>query len=53
MADLDPISGSVANDHLYDGRLSDDGDIPYTCGAGFAALAISRINRDSLNEEPK
>ena len=43
LADLDPISGSVANDHLDDGSLSDDGDIPYTCGVGFAALACGDI----------
>jgi hypothetical protein len=43
VADLDPISGSVANDHLDDGSLSDDGDIPYTCGVGFAALACGDI----------
>lgn len=43
LADLDPISGSVANDHLEDGSLSDDGDIPYTCGLGFAALACGDL----------
>jgi hypothetical protein len=43
LADLDPVSGSVANDHLEDGSLSDDGDIPYACGVGFAALACGQI----------
>ncbi len=43
VADLDPVSGSVANDHLEDGSLSDDGDIPYTCGVGFAMLACGDI----------
>jgi len=43
VADLDPVSGSVANDHLDDGSLSDEGDIPYTCGVGFAALACGDI----------
>ncbi|HVA85251.1 MAG TPA: hypothetical protein VNF73_02910 [Candidatus Saccharimonadales bacterium] len=43
LADMDPISGSIANDHLEDGSLSDDGDIPYACGVGFAALACGQI----------
>jgi hypothetical protein len=43
VADLDPVSGSGANDHLEDGSLSDDGDIPYTCGVGFAAIACGDI----------
>ena len=43
LADLDPISGSVANDHMDDGSLSDDGDIPYSCGVGFAALACGDV----------
>ena len=43
LADMDPVSGSVANDHLADGSLSDAGDIPYTCGVGFAALACGDI----------
>jgi hypothetical protein len=43
IADLDPVSGSVANDHREDGTLSDEGDIPYTCGVGFAALACGDI----------
>ena len=43
VADLDPASGSVANDHHADGSLSDDGDIPYTCGVGFAALACGDV----------
>jgi hypothetical protein len=44
LADVDPQSGSVANDHLEDGGLSDDGDIPYSCGVGFAALACGDID---------
>lgn len=43
LADLDPASGSTANDHLDGGTLSDDGDIPYSCGVGFAALACGDI----------
>ena len=43
LADMDPVSGSVANDHLADGSLSDAGDIPYACGVGFAALACGDI----------
>src|SRR5436190_3549229 len=43
LADVDPVSGSVANDHREDGSLSDDGDIPYTCGVGFAALACGDL----------
>jgi hypothetical protein len=43
LADLDPVSGSTANDHLDGGSLSDDGDIPYSCGVGFAALACGDV----------
>ena len=43
LADMDPISGSVANDHLPDGSLSDYGDIPYACGVGFASLAAGQL----------
>lgn len=43
LADMDPVSGSVANDHLPDGSLSDAGDIPYACGVGFAALACGDL----------
>jgi hypothetical protein len=43
LADLDPVSGSTTNDHLDDGSLSDDGDIPYSCGVGFAALACGDV----------
>ncbi|MBM4407300.1 MAG: hypothetical protein FJ038_01565 [Chloroflexi bacterium] len=43
LADMDPVSGSVANDHLEDGSLSDIGDIPYACGVGFAALACGDV----------
>ena len=39
----DPASGAFANDHLPDGSLSDDMDIPYACGAGFALLACGDI----------
>jgi hypothetical protein len=43
LADQDPVSGSVANDHTESGDLSDDGDIPYACGVGFAALACGDV----------
>ena len=38
----DPISGGFANDRLPDGGMSDDMDIPYTCGGGFAATRFRR-----------
>lgn len=40
----DPVSGAFANDREADGSMSDVMDIPYACGAGFAALAVGRID---------
>lgn len=40
----DPVSGAFANDREPDGSLSDTMDIPYACGAGFAALAVGRVD---------
>jgi hypothetical protein len=40
----DPVSGAFANDREPDGSLSDTMDIPYACGAGFAALAVGRLD---------
>ncbi|MSP12288.1 MAG: hypothetical protein EXR62_04940 [Chloroflexi bacterium] len=40
----DPRSGGFANDKLDDGGMSDDMDIPFTCGAGFACLATGHID---------
>ena len=40
----DPESGGFANDRLADGSMSDDMDIPYACGPGFAALALGRLD---------
>jgi len=39
----DPISGGFANDRLPDGSMSDDMDIPYTCGGGFASVATGNL----------
>ncbi len=39
----DPVSGGFANDRLPDGTGSDEMDIPYACGPGFAALICGRI----------
>jgi hypothetical protein len=39
----DPVSGGFANDRLPDGGYSDDMDIPYACGPGFAMLACGDI----------
>ena len=39
----DPISGGFANDRLPDGSMSDDMDIPYTCGGGFASVATGDL----------
>jgi hypothetical protein len=41
----DPISGGSANDRLPDGSQSDDMDIPYACGPGFAFLDTGQIDR--------
>lgn len=40
----DPRSGAFANDALEDGSPSDEMDIPYACGGGFAALAVGRLD---------
>ena len=40
----DPLSGAFANHRLPDGSMSDDMDIPYACGSGFAALALGRMD---------
>ena len=40
----DPMSGAFANDRLPDGSMSDDMDVPYACGPGFAALAVGRLD---------
>ena len=40
----DPASGAFSNDRLPDGSMSDDMDIPYACGPGFAALAVGRLD---------
>lgn len=40
----DPISGGCSNDLLPDGAMSDDMDIPYACGPGFAFLDTGRID---------
>jgi hypothetical protein len=41
----DPISGGSSNDRNPDGSMSDDMDIPYACGSGFAFLATGQIER--------
>jgi len=41
----DPISGGCSNDLLPDGSMSDDMDIPYACGPGFAFLDAGQIDR--------
>lgn len=40
----DPVSGAFANDRLPDGTMSDEMDIPFACGSGFAALALGRLD---------
>jgi hypothetical protein len=39
----DLVSGGFANDRSADGGYSDDMDIPYACGPGFAMLACGDI----------
>jgi hypothetical protein len=41
----DPVSGGSSNDRTPDGSQSDDMDIPYACGPGFAYLATGRLDR--------
>ena len=40
----DPISGGFANDAAPDGTPSDEMDIPYSAGPGFALLATGRLD---------
>jgi hypothetical protein len=40
----DPQSGAFGNDRLPDGSMSDDMDIPFACGAGFACLLTGRLD---------
>jgi hypothetical protein len=40
----DPASGGFADDRLPDGSMSDDMDIPYACGPGFACLLTGRMD---------
>lgn len=39
----DPISGGFSDDRTPDGGMSDNMDIPYTCGPGFACLATGYL----------
>ena len=39
----DPVSGGFANDASEDGTASDEMDIPYAAGPGFALLATGRL----------
>lgn len=41
----DPVSGGFPNDLLEDGRRSDNMDIPYACGPGFAFIATGELER--------
>jgi len=40
----DPVSGGFSNDRLPDGSMSDEMDVPYACGPGFAALITGRLD---------
>ena len=40
----DPKSGAFGNDRLPDGSMSDDMDIPFACGAGFACLQTGHLD---------
>ena len=40
----DPQSGGFPNDRLPGGAQSDNMDIPYTCGPGFACLATGHLD---------
>jgi hypothetical protein len=40
----DPVSGAFANDRLPDGSMSDEMDIPYACGPGFACLLTGHLD---------
>lgn len=39
----DPVSGGFANDKTADGGMSDEMDIPYACGPGFASLITGNL----------
>lgn len=39
----DPVSGAFGNDRLPDGSMSDDMDVPFACGAGFACLITGNL----------
>jgi len=41
----DPISGGFANDRTADGTPSDEMDIPFAAGPGFALLATGRLEK--------
>jgi hypothetical protein len=40
----DPRSGAFANHRLGDGSKSDDMDLPYSCGPGFACLLTGQLD---------
>ena len=40
----DAVSGAFANDRLEDGGKSDEMDIPYACGPGFACLITGHFD---------
>jgi hypothetical protein len=40
----DPVSGGFANDRMPDGSMSDEMDIPYACGPGFACLLTGQLD---------
>lgn len=40
----DPVSGAFANDRTADGGRSDEMDIPYACGPGFACLITGELD---------
>jgi hypothetical protein len=40
----DPVSGGFANDRSPDGGMSDEMDIPYACGPGFACLMTGHLD---------
>ena len=44
LADQDPLSGAFANHHLDDGSKSDDMDIPFAAGPGFACLVTGHLD---------
>ena len=40
----DPDSGAFASDRMKDGSKSDEMDVPYTCGVGFACLVTEHLD---------